>query len=197
MIIGHKVYNVDEDFAPIIYKERIQAVLVSPYRIDDFRNNQEIQDVFIKAGCKIFMTHEASEASIKDGVISDRVKVVMQLKEVSVEDLLPRSEITVDLKSVEEMLAGRRVLITGAAGSTGSEIVRQVAEFKPEKLMLIDQAETTSHDLELMMHKDFPNVSCDVVVTSISRRTRMEYIFDSFRPEYVFHAAAYKHVPMM
>lgn len=196
-LMGHKVYNVDEDFAPIIYKERIQAVLVSPYRIDDFRNNQEIQDVFIKAGCKIFMTHEASEASIKDGVISDRVKDVMQLKEVSVEDLLPRSEITVDLKSVEEMLAGRRVLITGAAGSIGSEIVRQVAEFKPEKLMLIDQAETPSHDLELMMHKDFPNVSCDVVVTSISRRTRMEYIFDSFRPEYVFHAAAYKHVPMM
>ena len=121
----------------------------------------------------------------------------MQLKEVSVEDLLPRQEIRVDLKSVEELLRGRRVLITGSAGSIGSEIVRQVAAFKPAKLMLIDQAESPQHDIRLMMQRDFPDVPADVVVTSIDRRTRMEFIFDSFRPEYVFHAAAYKHVPMM
>ena len=121
----------------------------------------------------------------------------MQLKEVSVEDLLPRQEIRVDMKSVGELLAGRRVLITGSAGSIGMEIVRQVACFKPEKMMLIDQAETPQHDVRLMMAKDFPDVKCEVIVTSISRRTRMEYIFSSFRPEFVFHAAAYKHVPMM
>ena len=121
----------------------------------------------------------------------------MQLREVSVEDLLPRAEINVDLKSVENMLTGRRVLITGAAGSIGSEIVRQIAQFKPASMMLIDQAETPQHDIQLMMAKDYPEVPCEVVVTSISRRTRMDYIFDTFRPEYVFHAAAYKHVPMM
>ena len=116
---------------------------------------------------------------------------------MSVEDLLPRNEIRVDMKSVEEQLTGKRVLITGSAGSIGMEIVRQVASFKPEKLMLIDQAETPQHDVRLMMAKDFPDVPCEVVVTSISRRTRMDYIFSSFRPHYVFHAAAYKHVPMM
>lgn len=196
-LLGVPVYTLDDDISEVIKRNDIQAVLVSPLRINEFRKNQKIQDVIIGADCKILMAQEAKEASIKDGVLSDEVMENLQLKEVSVEDLLPRSEIKVDLKSVEEMLTGKRVLITGAAGSIGSEIVRQVAEFKPEKLMLIDQAETPSHDLELMMNKDFPNVPCDVVVTSISRRTRMEYIFESFKPEYVFHAAAYKHVPMM
>ena len=121
----------------------------------------------------------------------------MQIHEVSVEDLLPRQEIRVDLKSVEELLQGRRVMITGSAGSIGSEIVRQVAAFKPAKLMLIDQDETPQHNIRLMMKRDFPDVPAETVVASISRRTRMEYIFESFRPEYVFHAAAYKHVPMM
>ena len=102
-----------------------------------------------------------------------------------------------DLKSVEEQLTGKRVLITGSAGSIGMEIVRQVASFKPAEMMLIDQAETPQHDVRLMMARDFPNVSCQVVVTSISRRTRMESVFGTFRPDYVFHAAAYKHVPMM
>ena len=143
------------------------------------------------------MSQQAKEASIKNGVLSEEEVENMQLKEVSVEDLLPRQEIRVDLKSVEDLLRGRRVLITGSAGSIGTEIVRQIAAFKPAKLMLIDQAETPQHDIRLMMKRDFPDVPCEAIVASISRRTRMEYVFDSFRPEYVFHAAAYKHVPMM
>ncbi|MBR4229003.1 MAG: polysaccharide biosynthesis protein, partial [Bacteroidales bacterium] len=166
-------------------------------RTDEFRKNQKVQDILIGAGCKIYMSQQAKEASIKNGVLSDEEVENMQLKEVSVEDLLPRQEIRVDLKSVEELLRGKRVLITGSAGSIGSEIVRQVAAFKPAKMMLIDQAESPQHDLRLMMQRDFPDIPVDVVVTSIDRRTRMEYIFDTFRPEYVFHAAAYKHVPMM
>jgi FlaA1/EpsC-like NDP-sugar epimerase len=121
----------------------------------------------------------------------------LQMREVSVDELLPRSEIRVDLKSVEELLKGTRVLITGSAGSIGSEMVRQVAAFKPAKMMLIDQAETPQHDIRLMMARDFPDIEAEVVVTSISRQRRMEEIFSTFRPDYVFHAAAYKHVPMM
>ena len=192
-----KVYTLEDDITEVIRKEHIKGVLVSPLRSEDFRKNQKIQDIFISEGCKIFMVHEAKEAVVKDGVITEDEMSGMELREVSVEDLLPRSEIKVDLKSVEEMLTGKRVLITGAAGSIGMEIVRQVAKFKPAKLMLIDQAETPQHDVDLMMAKDFPDVNCETVVTSICRRTRMEYIFSSFLPEYVFHAAAYKHVPMM
>ena len=196
-MLGVPVYTIDEDLAEVVRKERIQGVLVSPLRAEEFRENQAIQDVLIGAGCKIYMSQQAKEASIKNGVLSDEEVENMQVREVSVEDLLPRQEIRVDLKSVEEMLRGRRVLITGSAGSIGAEIVRQVAAFKPAKLMLIDQGETPQHDIRVMMKRDFPDVPAETVVTSIERLESMEHIFDSFRPEYVFHAAAYKHVPMM
>jgi len=196
-LMGAPVYTLDQDIKTILQKNRIQAVLVSPLRVEEFRNNSAIQDILINAGVKILFSQQAKEASIKNGVLSDEEVESMQLREVSVEDLLPRQEIRVDLKSVGDLLQGKRVLITGSAGSIGSEIVRQVATFKPAKLMLIDQAETPQHDIRLMMNKDFPDVPYEAIVTSIDRRTRMEYIFESFRPEYVFHAAAYKHVPMM
>jgi FlaA1/EpsC-like NDP-sugar epimerase len=196
-MLGVPVYTLDEDLAAVIQKERIQAVLVSPLRIEEFRENQAVQDVLIGAGCKIFMSQAAKEANVRNGMLSDEELESMQIHEVSVEDLLPRQEIRVDLKSVEELLHGRRVMITGSAGSIGSEIVRQVAAFKPAKLMLVDQDETPQHDIRLMMKRDFPDIPAETVVTNISRRASMEHIFESFRPEYVFHAAAYKHVPMM
>ena len=196
-LMGVRVYPVDADFATIIKKDHIEGLLVSPMRVEEFRQNQQIQDVFISAGCKIFMAHDAKEARIRQGEILEADVDNIHLKEVSVEDLLPRSEIRVDMKSVGEQLIGKRVLITGAAGSIGSEIVRQVAQFKPESMMLIDQAETPQHDIRLMMAKEYSDVPCQVVVASIDRRTRMEHIFNEFKPDYVFHAAAYKHVPMM
>ena len=196
-LMGVKVYNPEEDLAAIVKKLHVEAVLVSPLRVDDFRNNQHIQDVLIGAGCKILMAQLEKEAKVQDGELSMDSDNGMQLKEVSVEDLLPRQQINVDMKSVEEQLTGKRVLITGSAGSIGAEIVRQVASFHPAKMMLIDQAETPQHDIRLMMANEFPDVPCEVVVTSISRRTRMESVFSTFRPDFVFHAAAYKHVPMM
>ena len=196
-LMGRKVYNVSDDLKTVIRREGVEAVIVSPLRVNEFRNNQEIQNLIIGAGCKIFMAQPAKEASIKDGQLTDEDIQGMQLDEVSVEDLLPRSEIKVDMKSVGELLKGRRVLITGAAGSIGSEIVRQIAMFGPEKMMLIDQAETPEHDIRLMMSSEFPNIKAETVVTSICKEDRMEQIFKDFCPDYVFHAAAYKHVPMM
>jgi FlaA1/EpsC-like NDP-sugar epimerase len=183
--------------AAIIKENDIEAIIVSPYRVAEFRNNQAIQDVIIGAGAKIMMAQTAKEFSSGDIEMTAEDFGQMQLREVSVEELLPRDEIHVDLKSVEELLKGQRVLITGSAGSIGSEIVRQVAGFHPAALMLIDQAETPQHDIRLMMAKDFPEIKAETVVTSITHDLRMDDIFRSFRPDYVFHAAAYKHVPMM
>lgn len=196
-LLGEKVYNIDEDIASIIEKEHIQAILVSPTRLKKFRENQEFQDMLIRAGVKIYLAQPAKEANVKDGELSDDDFAGMQLKEVQVEDLLPRSEIKVDMDSVGKMLTGKCVLITGSAGSIGSEMVRQIAVYKPAKMVLVDQAETPQHDILLMMKKDFADIDAEIVVTSISRASRMESIFNNFKPDYVFHAAAYKHVPMM
>ena len=193
-LMGEKVYSTHDDFTKIIKDKGIEGILVSPLRIQDFQNNQELQDIFIGAGLRIFLAQVAKEMDV-EGTESDMND--LQLKEVSVEDLLPREEIKVDMESVGKELTGKRVLITGAAGSIGSEMVRQVAKFKPAAMVLIDQAETPQHDIRLMMAKDYPEIQAETVVTSISRRTRMDDIFDRFRPDYVFHAAAYKHVPMM
>lgn len=193
-LLGVNVYTMDDDIAAIIKKEKIQAVLVSPLRTEEFRENQRMQDLLIGAGVKIIMSQEAV---LKEGEKPGKDSGRMELREVSVEDLLPRQEIRVDLKAVEELLTGKRVLITGSAGSIGQEIVRQVAQFKPAMMMLIDQAETPQHDVRLMMNKDFPEVKYKAVVTNIDRKTRMEHVFADFRPDFVFHAAAYKHVPMM
>ena len=197
LLMGKQVYNINDDIAAIIEKKHIDAVLVSPLRINDFRNNQKIQDTLIEAGCKIFMAQQVKEIN-PDGTDNDEPDFSgMQLHEVSVEDLLPRQEIKVDMDSVGALLKNRNVLITGSAGSIGSEMVRQVAIYKPAKMMLIDQAETPEHDIRLMMEKEFPNVKAETVVTSICKEDRMEQIFRDFKPDYVFHAAAYKHVPMM
>ena len=195
-IMGEKVYSVCDDLADIIHKNDIEGVLVAPYRTKEFRNNQEIQDVIIGAGAKIYMAQNAKEMDPNEEMTSADF-VGLQMREVSVEELLPRQEIRVDMKSVEELLKGQRVLITGSAGSIGSEMVRQVAKFKPAAMMLIDQAETPEHDLRLMMAKEFKGIDATTVVTSICKQDRMEQIFKNFRPDYVFHAAAYKHVPMM
>ena len=193
-LMGEKVYNLSDDLKSVIKRQGIEAVLVSPLRQREFRNNVELQDILISAGVKIFMAEGAKEWNEDDTEVN---LSNVQLKEVSVEDLLPREEIQVDMKSVGELLKGKKVLITGSAGSIGSEMVRQIAIYKPAYMILIDQAETPQHDIRLMMAKDFPDIKAEVIVTSISRQRRMNEVFEKYRPDYVFHAAAYKHVPMM
>ena len=197
-VMGLHVFNATDDIAQIIKRMHIEAVLIATPRVGEFRNDQKLQDQILGAGVKIFMSESAKELSVKDGELKDGLPDnELHLKEVSVEDLLPRDEIRVDMKSVGKLLSGHRIMITGAAGSIGSEMVRQIAAYNPEAMMLIDQAETPDHDLMLMMAKRYPKVKSEVVVTSICKQDRMESIFQEFRPDYVFHAAAYKHVPMM
>ena len=197
-IMGEKVYSVDEDITTIIQENDIEAVLVSPYRTTEFRNNQAIQDAILMAGAKILMAQSYIEMNA-DGDLEQMTPdyTNLQMREVSVEELLPRSEIRVNMASIGEFLSGQKILITGSAGSIGSEIVRQVAKLNPSAMMLIDQAETPQHDIRLMMAKEFPNIPAESVVTSICHSHHVESLFKKFRPDYVFHAAAYKHVPMM
>jgi len=197
LIMGEKVYSADEDIAAIIKENDIDAVMVSPLRVKEFRDDQKMQDAIIGAGAKIYMAQGAKEIDPDNENLFNEDFSNIQMREVSVEELLPRSEIRVDMKSIGELITGQRVLITGSAGSIGSEIARQVAKLNPAAMLLIDQAETPEHDIRLMMQKDFPHIKADTVVTSICKEQRMEDLFKSFRPDYVFHAAAYKHVPMM
>lgn len=190
-LMGEPVYEVDASLPDVIRRNGIAAVLVAPGRIGKFRNDTALQDYILQSGARIFSANNVVDTE------HDAIKGAPTLKEVSIEALLPRDEICVDLESVAESLRGKRILITGSAGSIGSEIVRQVASFSPSSLMLIDSAETPQHDIRRMMARDFPSVPCATVVTSITKADRMENIFKTFLPEYVFHAAAYKHVPMM
>ncbi len=189
-LMGEKVYQVNDHLPEVLKEKGIDAVLVAPKRNDVFRNDVQLQDYIIGAGVSIYMAHEADKWEKGEDVAP-------QLREVSIEDLLPREQIQVDMESVGSMLKGRKILITGSAGSIGSEMVRQIAVYKPAELMLIDQAETPQHDIRLMMAHDFPDIKAATVVASIANEPKMRKIFSEFKPDYVFHAAAYKHVPMM
>lgn len=191
-LMGKKIYSVHEDLIPVIESQCIKAFLVSPLRHEEFTKNRKLQDLLIERGIKIFIAQNAEEWK-KNQDPQEKVS----LREVKIEDLLPREEIQVDMDSVGALLRGKRVLITGAAGSIGSEMVRQIAIYKPAEMMLIDQAETPLHDVRLMMKNNYSDIKAETVVTSICKEDRMEEIFSHFKPDYVFHAAAYKHVPMM
>ena len=190
-LMGVKVYPNDEELVSVMSKKRANVLLVSPLKVDAIRNNQEMVDRLIKANIKIYMTPAAQEWDGRSDLNHT------QLREVNIEDLLPRDKIEIDLEAVRKLLTGKRILITGAAGSIGSEIVRQVAQFAPERMVLIDQAETPLHDVRLMMARQWPDIESYTVVSDICVRERMEELFEEHRPDYVFHAAAYKHVPMM
>lgn len=197
-MVGHTLLNLpifadnDPKLWDFIEHNQIKAVLISPLVQDYFINDcQQMIDRFIKMGVKIMMVPQEQEWDGKSDITHSA------LHPVTVEDLLPRKKIEVDLVGIGEMLKGKRILITGAAGSIGSEMVRQVAKFQPAEMVLIDQAETPMHDIRRMMASLYPELHAETIVTSISNISHMEAIFKAHRPEYVFHAAAYKHVPMM
>lgn len=189
VLMGLSVYPLDSNLKNVIRKHHVECLLVAQGALDSFRNNKELQDDLLSAGVHIYIP--------KANEWNPAQPQTQQLKEVSIEDLLPRDEIKIDLKSVADTLRGKCVLVTGSAGSIGSEIVKQICKFGPREMVLIDSAETPQHDIRLMMAKKFPEIKAETIVTSVSGIIRMEDIFSRYRPDYVFHAAAYKHVPMM
>lgn len=189
VLMGLSVYPLDSNLKTIIRKHHVECLLVAQGALDSFRNNKELQDGLLSAGVHIYIP--------KANEWNPAQPQTQQLKEVSIEDLLPRDEIKIDLESVADTLRGKCVLVTGSAGSIGSEIVKQICKFGPREMVLIDSAETPQHDIRLMMAKNFPEIKAETIVTSVSGIIRMEDIFSRYRPDYVFHAAAYKHVPMM
>ena len=191
MLMGEKVFLINEELAENIKTLRIKAVLVSPLQNESFRNDTKLQDILLSQGVQIFMSSAEKKWTQDD----DYSKV--QLKEISIEDLLPRDQINVDMDLIGNLLRDKKIMITGSAGSIGSEMVRQIAIYNPAELILIDQAETPQHNIRLMMQSEWPNIKANTIVANIANQERMENIFQTYKPDYVFHAAAYKHVPMM
>jgi FlaA1/EpsC-like NDP-sugar epimerase len=190
-LFGKKVYMNRPGIARLLRKMGIRALLVSPMKVQKFRQNDNMVDEFLSAGIRIMMMPFAEEW---DGTTD---LSHFNLKDVDIEDLLPREKIDVDMPAIGKLLKDKVILITGAAGSIGSEMVRQVAVYNPSAMILIDQAETPMHDIRLMMARQFAYIKCHTIVSSIANKEHMEQIFSTHRPDYVFHAAAYKHVPMM
>lgn len=191
VLMGKKVYLNGPGIAAEMKMLGVDTLLVSPLKSELFRENTAMVDEFIAAGIHIQMLPAAQTWDGKSDLTPSH------LHEVEIEDLLPRDKIEVDMNAIGVLLEGKKILITGAAGSIGSEMVRQVARFEPAEMVLIDQAETPMHDIRLMMAKEFPQIKNWTIVTSIANQPHMERIFAEHCPDYVFHAAAYKHVPMM
>lgn len=190
-LLGVKVYEDNDNLLDIIKEKQISMILVSPLMTEKFTKRISLIDGLVNDGVKIMMMPPAEEWDGKSD-LSHR-----QLHEVDIEELLPREKIEVDMDAIGNMLRGKRILITGAAGSIGSEMSRQVAKFNPSELVLVDQAETPMHDVRLYMARNHNVLKVWTIVGSITNKEQMERIFSEHKPEYVFHAAAYKHVPMM
>lgn len=191
LLMGVRVYANDERLVPEMRKKHANILFVSPLKSEDLRENTEMVNRLTENGIRIFMVPDMQEWDGKSEINH------AQLKEVEIEDLLPREKIEVDMEAIGRLLNGKKILITGAAGSIGSEMVRQVSAFAPAELILIDQAESPMHDIRLMMARQWSDIKAFTIVADITNKTRMRELFSEHRPDYVFHAAAYKHVPMM
>lgn len=191
ILMGLKVYPFDMSLPDRMKHNKVSTLIVSPFMMDELRENSVLVDELIAAGIKILVMPHAREWDGKTDL------KLTDLHPVNVEDLLPRDKIEVDMEAAAKLLHDNVVMITGAAGSIGSEMVRQIATYSPSRMVLVDQAETPMHDIRLMMKNQWPDIPAETIVADIADKKMMERIFEKYRPEYVFHAAAYKHVPMM
>ena len=189
VMMGVNVYLNDDNLIDRIRENDIQALIVSPVKADKLKDT-DIADRLLQENVAIYLAPELTDDW-------QGLQKAGQIRQVQIEDLLGREPIHINMQQIASHLEGKRVLITGAAGSIGSEIMRQVAMFNPYQLILVDQAETPLHDIRLELHSKWSYLEAPTIVADISNRQRMEDIFKKYQPEIVYHAAAYKHVPMM
>ena len=189
VMMGVKVFPNDETLIDVLNDRDVHTIIISPAKMEELKRS-DMSDRLLAHNIKLMTAPPLSEWS---GQTLNRT----QLKEIQIEDLLQRNPIEIDIHKVASHLEGKRVMITGAAGSIGSEIMRQVASFNPYKLILVDQAETPLHDIRLELQDRWRDIDAETIIADISNATRMEEIFKEYKPQYIFHAAAYKHVPMM
>ncbi len=189
VMMGVKVFPNDESLIDVLNDRDVHTIIISPAKMEELKKS-DMADRLLAHNIKLMTAPPLSEWS---GQTLNRT----QLKEIQIEDLLQRDPIEIDIHKVASHLEGKCVMITGAAGSIGSEIMRQVASFNPYKLILVDQAETPLHDIRLELQDRWRDIDAETIIADISNATRMEDIFKEYQPQYIFHAAAYKHVPMM
>ncbi len=188
-LLGLTIYANNENLFRVLEAKDVKTVIVSPHKMDQIRNSPLLEN-FVDHNISLLTTSPVNEWN---GTLTGKE----QLKDIQIEDLLPRNPININLMEIAAHIEGKRVMVTGAAGSIGSEIVRQVASFNPFNIILIDQAETPLHDMRLELQKKWIDINTNIIVADVGNATRMERIFAKTRPQYIFHAAAYKHVPMM
>lgn len=189
-LLGARVYENNDHLYRFLEKRNIKKIIVSPQKMKEIQNTP-VLDRFLDNNISLMTTLPVSDWKA-DGLLRKP-----QIKEIQIEDLLPREPIAISMRNIASNIEGKRVMITGAAGSIGSEIVRQVAAFNPFSITLVDQAETPLHDMRLEMKDKWRELKTSTIVADISNASRMDQIFARTRPQYIFHAAAYKHVPMM
>ena len=167
----------------------VDELIIATYTIPTKRKN-EVVDFCLDHDIKVLSVPAYSKWA--EGKFSSR-----QLQSIKIEDLLERDPIQINNNQIKAQIKGKRILVTGAAGSIGSEIVRQLIPYGPDVIILCDQAETPLHNLELELKENGTRINCISYLADITNKTRMQKLFEEFEPQYVYHAAAYKHVPMM
>ncbi|HWV71958.1 MAG TPA: nucleoside-diphosphate sugar epimerase/dehydratase [Pseudosphingobacterium sp.] len=188
VIDGVRIYHSSE-LKQFIEGGRIDELLFSTHNIAVERRT-EIVDLCLEHGVKVLTLPPFRQ------LINGEVKPI-QIKKLNIEDLLERKPIEIDMAGIASQINGKRVLITGAAGSIGSEIVQQLSAFAPEMIILSDQAESPLHDLYLELQESYKDQTYQAFIGDVRDRNRMELLFETYHPHFVYHAAAYKHVPMM
>ena len=188
-LMGISIYANNDNIFRTLESKDVKTVIISPQQMEEIKNSELLSN-FVDHNISLLTTVPLNEWN---GMITSKE----QIKDVQIEDLLPRDPIHVNMLKIASNIEGKRVMVTGAAGSIGSEIVRQVANFNPYSIILIDQAETPLHDMRLELKEKWRELRAEIIVADVSNESRMERIFSKTRPQYIFHAAAYKHVPMM